>query len=281
VFFDRLPGAGYVCGHRGARALAPENTMLAARRSLALGADFWETDVQKAADGTLMVFHDDVLDRTTDAADHAEFAAREPWPVHEFTRGELDRLDAGSWFIERDTYGTIADGSVMQEDLHAMPGQKIPTLREVLEFTRRSNFPINIEIKDQTWASGNLSIVGEVMDMIRETGAMDLVLISSFNHEYIAEMHRIAPDIPLAVLVENEHPGNVTDYLRELGAVGYHPDWEMLDAALVRTLTQSGIRVSPYTVNDMDTAMSLIDAGCYSIITDYTHSLRRRVDETS
>lgn len=277
MFFDRLPGAGYVCAHRGARALAPENTMLAARRCLALGADFWEMDVQKAADGTLMVFHDDVLDRTTDVAHHAEFADRDPWSIHDFTREELARLDAGSWFVERDAYGSIKDGSVTQEDLRAMPDQRIPTLREVLEFTRRNDFPINIEIKDQTWAPGDLSIVGEVLDMIRETGATDLVLISSFNYDYIAQMHRLAPDIPLAALVEHEHPDNVVDYLVKLGAIGYHPDWKMLDAELVRTLTENGIRVSPYTVNDMDTAMSLIDAGCYSIITDYTHSLRDRL----
>ncbi|MBZ4684455.1 MAG: Glycerophosphodiester phosphodiesterase [Desulfomicrobiaceae bacterium] len=277
MFFDRLPGSGYVCAHRGARALAPENTMMAAELGLALGADYWETDVHKIADGSLVIFHDDVLSRTTDVRDHDEFAARAPWITSGFSFEELRRLDAGAWFAEQDPFGTIASGEVSPVDVDRMRGQRIPSLRAVLEFTRRHDFPLNIEIKDQTQSPGDLSIVGDVLEMVRSTGVEDLVLVSSFNHDYLAEMRRLAPEIPIAVLVEGAHPANLVQYLHDLGAETYHPDHALVDADLVRGLTAAGIRVAPWTVNDMDRAMALIEAGCFGIITDFVHSLRKRL----
>ena len=275
MFFDHLPGAGYVCAHRGARSLAPENTLLAAELGLTLGADFWEMDVQRTADGRLVVFHDDDLARTTDVSARHEFCERAPWPVHAFTLEELRGLDAGSWFADADPYGTIARGEVRQGDLGRMRGQRIPTLEEVLAFTRRNAFPMNLEIKDQFHEPGDMTIVAEVLRAVREAEAEDLVLISSFNHAYLAEMRRLAPEIPLGALVEERNPDDIEGYLKELGAVGYHPDECLLDEDLVRRLSGAGIKVSPYTVNDMDRAVALAKAGCFGIITDYTHSLRR------
>lgn len=277
MFFDRLPGAGYVCAHRGARALAPENTMLAAWRCLELGADFWEMDVHKVADGTLVVFHDDTLGRTTDVAEHTEFADRTPWATHAFSLEELRRLDAGSWFVADDPYGTIARGMVSPDMCAQMRGQRIPTLWEALTFTRDNDLPMNIEIKDQMQSPGDLSIVDDVLAMVRDTGTEDLILISSFNHAYLARMHQLVPELPLAALVEDRHPHDIVGYLRELGAMGYHPDKNMIHPNLVRTLADAGIRVTPYTVNDMEQALSLIDAGCFGITTDFTHTLRQRL----
>jgi len=278
MFFEYLQGAGYVCAHRGARAMAPENTMLAAELGLALGADFWEMDVQRTADGELVVFHDDELGRTTDISARPEFCERAPWPIRRFALEELRSLDAGTWFAESDPYGTIARGEVPPADLGRMRGQRIPTLEEILAFTRRNDFPMNLEIKDLEYAPGDLSIVSQVLRQIREAKAEDLILVSSFNHDYLAEMHRLAPEIPLAALVEGRHPVNIEEYLADLGAVGYHPDEAILDEELVRRLTGAGVFVSPYTVNDMDRALRLIDAGCFGIITDFTHTLRGRLD---
>lgn len=280
MFYDRFTGAGYVCAHRGARALAPENTMMAVELGLALGADYWETDVHKVADGSLVIFHDDVLSRTSDASARAEFGGRAPWRTHDFTFRELRRLDAGSWFLDRDPFGTVASGDVVPGDYEAIRNQRIPTLREALEFTRKHDFPMNIEIKDQVLSPGDLSIVADVLEMVRAIGADDLVLISSFNHDYLAEMRRLAPEMPLAALVEDAHPDNLVEYLRDLGAATYHPDEKLTDAVLVRELGASGIKVSPWTVNDMDRAMELIGFGCFGIITDFTHSLRKRIAES-
>ena len=50
--------------HRGARSLAPENTLAAARKALEIGADLWELDVAMTSDGVPFIVHDDTLERT-------------------------------------------------------------------------------------------------------------------------------------------------------------------------------------------------------------------------
>ena len=277
MFFDRLAVGGYVCAHRGARALAPENTMFAAERCLDLGADFWEMDVHRSADGELVVFHDDVLDRTTNVDILPEFADRAPWLTKSFTLAELHQLDAGSWFIKNDPYGTVASGEISAAMLEEIRGQRILTLQEALEFTRQNSLPMNLEIKDQKNVSGDLKMIKDILHLIYELQVEDLILISSFNHDYLKEVNRLAMSIPRAVLVKDEHPDNLVKYLKKLGATGYHPDKSIVTGDLVRMLSENGIQVTPYTVNDMDEAMSLINVGCFGITTDYTHTLRRRI----
>lgn len=277
MFFDLLPEAGYVCAHRGARSLAPENTILAAKQALAVGADFWEMDVQRSVDGALIVFHDDELARTTDVADRPEFTDRRPWLTSQCSFDELQLLDAGSWFVAQDPFGSIARGDVSQEELSLIGKQRIPSLKDVLNFTREKNLPINIEIKNQIHSPGDLTIVREVLEAVHAARAEELVLISSFNHDYLKEMRRLSPEMPLAAIVEGAHPENLVEYLKRLDVAGYHPDAQITDEAMIRNLTEQGFHVSLFTVNDMDQAISLIDAGCYSIITDYPHSLRQRL----
>lgn len=279
MFFDLLPGKGYVCAHRGARALAPENTMLAARKALEIGADFWEMDVRLTADNELVVFHDDFLGRTTDVAKHERFKDRAPWPAHAFTLAELRTLDAGSWFAEADPHGTIASGEVSPTDLEGMKGLRVPTLREALEFSRANNFPINIEIKDQLHAPGDMRIAADVREELLQTDACELTLISSFNHDYLRFINTLEADIPLAALVEDEHPADLLNYLKALDVQGYNPDYEITSLEMVRELVAHGFQVTPFTVNDMDKALALLDAGCFAITTDRPHELRERLRE--
>ena len=72
-------------GHRGAAGHAPENTVAAIRKGIALGADFVEVDVRRTRDGCLVLLHDALVDRTTDGSG----------PVARMTWNELQRLDAG------------------------------------------------------------------------------------------------------------------------------------------------------------------------------------------
>jgi len=89
--------------HRGARSLAPENTISAARKALEVGADGWELDVQMSRDKKMVVIHDESLVRTSNVKEI--FPHREPWLVRDFTLKELQELDFGSWFNETDPFG--------------------------------------------------------------------------------------------------------------------------------------------------------------------------------
>jgi glycerophosphoryl diester phosphodiesterase len=299
MFFDLLPRGGYVCAHRGARGVAPENTLLAARLAVEAGADFWELDARFTSDGALVVFHDDTLERTTDVANRPEFAGRAPWPVCGFTLAELQTLDAGSWFAARDPHGAIGAGEVGLDLLAEGVGQRIPTLGEALTFSRMHGLPVNVEIKDQLHQPGETAIADAVLEEIAHTGTREMVLVSSFNHGYLRRLRELDPGLPLAALVEERHAGqggrqsssdreaegeevlaeSVVAYLHALGARGYHPDHELLDAPLVRSLAARGVRVTPYTVNDMDRAAMLLASGCFAITTDHPGRLRRRLEE--
>src|SRR5579864_4282985 len=99
----------WVIAHRGASGHAPENTMAAFERAAELGAPFIETDLHLTRDARFVAIHDATLERTTNGCGN----------VHDFTLPELRRLDAGLWYDR------------------AYADQRIPTLEEVLEFSRR------------------------------------------------------------------------------------------------------------------------------------------------
>ncbi|MDH7569811.1 MAG: glycerophosphodiester phosphodiesterase family protein [Armatimonadota bacterium] len=108
-----------VIAHRGDSVHAPENTLAAFRRALALGVTDIETDVRAAADGTLLLLHDATVDRTTDGTG----------PLVSLTSGEVRALDAGSWFAAR------------------FAGERIPLLEEALDLCE-GRARLHLELKE-------------------------------------------------------------------------------------------------------------------------------------
>ena len=96
VRLDRTRTLPRVLAHRGASGRAPENTLVAARLAMALGADGVECDLHRTVDGALVVVHDHHLRRTTDAPTVLPGGA--PWHVADLTLDEVRRVDAGAWF---------------------------------------------------------------------------------------------------------------------------------------------------------------------------------------
>ncbi|MCA1946020.1 MAG: glycerophosphodiester phosphodiesterase [Desulfovibrio sp.] len=260
---------GPICAHRGGSSLAPENTLLAARYAMALGAHCWELDVQLSADGELLVIHDDTLARTTDVAARPEFAARAPWLVHEFLAEEVRTLSAGAWFLESAPHRDMEH----QTDREEIAAQRVPTLREALALTRAHRFPMNLEIKDHAGQPGDGLVVARVLDLLAEAQCDGLVLLSSFRHEYLAQARALCPSLPTAALVEDRHPDNLIDFLRRLGVMAYHPEYTMVDAALVHELHAAGLRVHVWTVNERAHARALLGMGVDALITDWPQRL--------
>ena len=113
-----------IIAHGGARSLAPENTLAAARKAHALGADLWETDAAITADGQVVLMHDDAMMRTTDVAER--FPDRVPAPFSTYTLAEIRTLDAGSWFERDDPFGQVAAGAVTAAELAVLPRREGP-----------------------------------------------------------------------------------------------------------------------------------------------------------
>jgi len=277
LFFDNLPKGGFVCAHRGARSIAPENTMLAMHRAKECGAHCWETDVRLSRDGEPIIFHDQTLERTTDVSSRKDHQNRTPWRTDHFTAVELQDLDAGSWFLADDPFGTVASGEITIEERAAIQGQKIPLLQEVLEFTRTHRFPVNLEIKPLDTPPGNVAIVNNIIAMIQQTATTDLVLLSSFRHEYLLRARALHPTIPLAVLAERRHPANLCNYLDELSAAAYHPDKALCTPRLINELQQAGFRINCWTVNDIARAKEMLQTGM-GVITDWPQRMTSILD---
>jgi len=258
--------AAMIWAHRGFSGIAPENTIVAAREAFAAGADGWELDVAASSDGELVVIHDDGLERTTDAK--LRFPDRSPWSVYDFTLEELRSLDAGFWYAAADRFGQVASGRVDARRLASYALERLPTLREALEFTKARAWKVNVEIKDATGRACDAWIVEKTVALIRELGLVDSVLLSSFNHEYLRRARKADPALALAALVEKDPPDPVA-LLRELGARALNPRLASLKEATVRALRAAGFEVNVWTVDEPADMRRLLDWGVTGLITDF------------
>lgn len=165
----RPPGAPLVIGHRGASALATENTTAAFARARADGADGVELDVLLSRDGEVMVFHDDDLRRL----------AGRPERVCDLSRARLQGL-------------TLVGGG------------RIPTLDEAL-LACGPDLLVNVELKANGLFDELVSpLVDGVGRVIERHRAADRVLVSSFSPVAVATWRQRRPDVPAALLFESE-----------------------------------------------------------------------------
>ncbi|MGB9758187.1 MAG: glycerophosphodiester phosphodiesterase [Candidatus Bipolaricaulaceae bacterium] len=263
-----------VIAHRGARSLAPENTLAAARTAKRLGADGWEFDVRMSKDGELILMHDETLSRTTNASEL--FPNQAPWSVAEFTLAEIKTLDAGSWFVESDPYGTIASGDVPAPEAESFRGERVPTLREALALSRELGLWVNIELKSRpsfVLAPSTKLLVEKTVELVRAMGMTSKVLISSFDPAAVQYVNAVAPEIPAALLVSSLPPDPL-GYLRALGAEALNPRYDLVTEGLLNILSQAGFKVFIWTVNELeDLRKFAVDPRIAGIITDWPQRL--------
>ena len=252
-----------IIAHRGARSLAPENTLCAAQKAIDVGSNMWELDVQMTKDHELVVIHDSTLERTTNVKNIFEFESRKPWPVQAFTYEELKRLDAGAWFYENNT------------QLHKEKNSSkitIPTLKQALLLTKQNQFKVNIEIKDVEDFCHEEIIVSQVLNLINELDMMDQCLLSSLNFSIIQKIKQLNPHVKTGIVVESTINDPIS-LLNELGAVAFHPSIDILNLDLVNQLLSHGYQVNVWTVNDKKTMQQLIQWRVSGIFTDYPQHL--------
>ena len=255
--------------HRGARSLAPENTLLAAQKGLAVGADLWETDVTVTGDGVLILMHDDTLIRTTNAA--ARFPDKKPWSVVTFTLAEIKALDAGAWFLASDPFGQIAAGAVDPE-MAEFEHTPVPTLEEALVFTKENNWIVNLELKPNPPPMDQYPVVERSLHVIDSVGIdRHQVVISSFHHPWLHEVKSHAPEVAVQALVAW---GNRKELkIPELPFDVYNISRQLADNDRIQWLQDLGKQVNVYTVNEASDMRRLIDAQVNGIFTDFPQRL--------
>ena len=210
-----------------------------------------------SADGELFVVHDDTLERTSNAAQ--VFPQRRPWANHTFTLAEIRSLDFGSWFVEQDPFKQIAAGQVTAAEQAAYRGERAPTLREALEFTRDNHWRVNIELKDLVGTPGDATVVERAVALVQELDMAGRVLISSFNHSYLPRVKATEPRIPTGALVTDADPDPLA-FVQGLGAQAYNPRVTAIRPEAIPALRDRGCDVFIWTVNDEATMRALVAA---------------------
>ncbi len=295
-------GTRLVLAHRGASALAPENTLAAFRAAADAGARWIELDVDVLGDGTLIVIHDSLLERTTNRTG----------PYYDLTAADLPALDAGSWFTpERPPAGdpgpegaapggTSADGApgaalaltipapapgaapapsaapAPNFDTTPFAGEGVPTLPAVLDLAAQRHLNVNIELKScQAGATACSLLVDGVAELIDEQArrAPDCeVLVSSFNPLLLERMGRRRPGTPLAILTRVGLLGDDwRSYAEMLGVQAINPANTGLERSRVEEIRALGYGVNVWTVNNRARAEELFTWGATGIFTDRIH----------
>ena len=234
---NRLPS---VIGHRGAAGLAPENTFAGFEAAATMGVKWVAFDVRLTRDKQVIVFHDEVLDRTTNGRG---IVSSQDWE-------DLNQYDTGSWF----------DG--------AYSGETIPTLENVISILQKLELGANVEIKS---SAGRERESGQLIGILLKKHwpkSLPAVLISSFNQACLVAAMEEAPEIERALIVD-EIPSDWEVRLQELECHALHCRHEKLSQSLAKQIIAKGFSLRCYTVNDYKTAEQLFEWGVESVFTDY------------
>ncbi len=230
--------------HRGASDRAPENTLPAFERAIALGVSGIELDVQRTADGHLVVCHDETVDRTSDG--HG--------PIAHLALDALRRLDFSA-------------------GMTGFEGVRIPLLAEVFELARPAGLMVNVELKDSEEPYPGMA--GEARTLAASMGMTERVLWSSFNHQTLLAIHESDPSAATGVLVV-EPMVDIWRYARWVGARAIHPYVRSLRLMpdVVERCHAAGMQVNVWTVDTADDLAEMTRRGVDAVITNIA-DLRR------
>ncbi|MFH1038095.1 MAG: glycerophosphodiester phosphodiesterase family protein [PVC group bacterium] len=208
--------------HRGASAVAPENTLAAFREAVRVGADLIELDLRLSRDQAVVVFHDRDLSRTTDGAG----------PVEERTLAELKRLDAGGYFS--------AD----------FAGEKIPTLEEVIREIAPGRIGLCVELKiDAGREEARPELVRRVLKIVERERFQNRVMVASFDREAVRLCRTVRPAIRTGLIFSRE------EAWKECADDGYSgldvlsARWNIITAPRVAAAHRAGREVIAWTID--------------------------------
>ncbi|MFC4558737.1 glycerophosphodiester phosphodiesterase [Virgibacillus kekensis] len=229
-----------IIAHRGASAVAPENTMSAFELAYRAGAEGIETDVHLTRDNIPVLMHDERVNRTTNGTGY----------IKDYSFAQLQQLDAGSWFASR-----FKDSRVL-------------SLMEFLEWVKDKPLNLNIELKNNKIDYENLEQI--VYEQVSHYRLLNRTILSTFNPRSVQRLKHANQDIGVALLTSRRNR-NLVQHARTLGANAVHIKYRLLNNLLVNQCHQEKMSVRVYTINrtrQMGTCFSL---DCDGIFTDVPH----------
>jgi glycerophosphoryl diester phosphodiesterase len=290
-------------GHRGARGLAPENTLEAFATALKIGVTTLELDLAMTRDGVLVVSHDSYLNPDHTRGPDGKFLVTQGPAIRSLPLAEVKQYDVG-----RLKPGTAYAAGFPEQ--RGMDGIRIPTLAELFDLVRKSaaeHVRFNIETKLTPTSGADTpdpeTFAAALAAAVREAGLTARVTLQSFDWRTIAVMRRIAPEIERVCLTQD---GGIGDTLQRgrpgpspwtagldiddvggstprlvaaAGCAVWSPRFHDLTPDAVAETKSLGLKVIPWTVNERSDMARLIALGVDGIITDYPNRLRELMAE--
>lgn len=259
-------------GHRGARGLVPENTIPSFLKAIDLGVDTIEMDLVVTGDGQLLVSHEPwfshLISTKPDGNPVDEEEERE-FNIFEMTLGQTQQFDVGK------------RGNVNFPEQQAMEVSK-PLFREAVlaietyaEKNGISPLQYNIETKSQPDWYGVFCPLPEQFSQLLHNELLalnirDRSIVQSFDPATLIEMKQIDPGVRLSMLVYEEFQS--IERMSEI--LGFTPDiwspaYRLVTPGLVSNLAELDVKLIPWTINDPDQMVRLLEMGVDGIITDY------------
>jgi glycerophosphoryl diester phosphodiesterase len=243
----------HIIAHRGASALAPENTLAAFSLAIDEGADGIEFDVRLSKDGVPVVIHDATLLRTAGINE----------PVASMTAEELSRIDAGSWFNA--TYPDRA-----REEFAA---ERVASLQTILRHLESVEGPIYIELKCETGDDVS-ALVDSVCAEIEGSPLLGRIIIKSFRLEVIPRVRTVLPGVKTAALFAPKvmrflrKEKYLINIARELGADHLSLHKSLVSRKVASKAGKIGMPVTTWTVDHPRWLRRATKQGLFAIITN-------------
>jgi glycerophosphoryl diester phosphodiesterase len=280
-----------VQGHRGARGLAPENTLAGFELALRLGVDTLELDVGLTRDGVVVIHHDRRLNPQVARGPDGQWIAPPGPPLRELSLDQVQAHDVGR--LKPDSPYARS-----YPEQRPVDGERIPTLAALfarvraLEAGGARPVRFNIETKLSPLAPDETAdpetLARALLTVIRQHGLQERVSIQSFDWRTLRWVQRLAPGLPLSALTTRlpggdnvsdahwtaglvlaEHGDSVPRLVHALGAGTWSPSWRDLTPALLAEARALGLRVVPWTVNEPEAIERLLEWGVDGLISDY------------
>jgi glycerophosphoryl diester phosphodiesterase len=297
VLASTAAGAFDLQGHRGARGLAPENTLAGFVKALSVGVATLELDLAMTKDGVLVAHHDLRLNPNTTRDGSGAFLTGRGPAIRSLTLAELKRFDVG-----RLRPGTRYADTFREQ--RPADGTPIPTLSEVFDLVieaRADHIRFNIETKLTPTSDADApdpdTFAGAVAASVRRAGLERRVTVQSFDWRTLTVLRRIAPELRRACLTSNgigyvdtlklssgrspwtgfnigDFGGSPPRLVAAAGCSLWSPFFRDITAERVAEAKRLGLAVIPWTVNERADAERLLDLGVDGIITDYPDRMR-------
>jgi glycerophosphoryl diester phosphodiesterase len=276
-------------GHRGARGLAPENSLEAFKLAMSLGVTTLELDTAVTRDGVVVVAHDRRLNPDITRGQDGRWLSPPTPAVHDLTFSELQSYDVG----RIDPKSAYFRRFPVQK---ALDGLRMPSLEDVFKLAADSGVRFNIETKLSPLAPDEApspeEFVEALLAVVHEAGMASRVTVQSFDWRTLQLMSAGDGEVGISYLTAREYIGahspwtasfDPCDYVSVPQLVGvaagsrkatWSPDFHDLTRESTQEALSLSLKVLPWTVNEKADMDRLINWGVTGLITDYPDRAR-------